>query len=185
MRKEFKGMFAVALVFCLAAAFPALAQRPQRGLGLRAQAQAPRQADHLTRLKRALQVAGAAALSSDQETQINSLITSFRASHTPPTPNPSVQSARAAFDNAILSGNYDTASANIIAQNMATQTATRLQEGANFAISVVRALSKDQVSQLVTRFGNVRAVQLLESLAGGPGPGMRRAAVGMGRPAIQ
>ncbi len=59
-------------------------------------AQARRTRDPLAGLKRALQEAGAAALTSAQENNITALITAFRAAHeAPPTPGTEVQNARA------------------------------------------------------------------------------------------
>ena len=128
----------------------------------RAQTQTTR--DPLVGLKRALQEAGAAALTSPQETSLNALITAFRAAHqTHPAPGADVQNARTAYDNAILS--QDGASA---ANSLQRQT-----DLANFGIDVVKVLTSggDQVAPLVTRFGSSGAVRLLLSLAGGPGFG--------------
>jgi hypothetical protein len=177
----------VALVLCLAAALPALAQRPGPRFGQRALAQSATAPDHLAPLKRALQAAGAPALTTDiQEPQINTLITNFRASHTPQTPNPAVQAARAAYDDAILHEQLTAAAAQIptIVNEMTANASTRLHDGADFAISVVKALNAAQINALVTKFGTDRTARLLESLAGGPGfgPGPRRGAMGMGRP---
>ncbi len=178
--RRFTLTFVAALAFCLAAAAFAPAQGLRRPMRARAAAQAAGQGNSLVRLENALQAASAAALSSDQETQINALITSFRSSHTPPTPDPAVQSARTAFDSAILGGSYDAASANTILQARASNEATRMQELGNFAVSVVKVLSKDQINSLVTKFGAPRVVALIESMSfPGRGPG-RGVGMGMG-----
>lgn len=175
----------VALVLCLAAALPALAQRPGPRFGQRALAQSTTAPDYLAPLKRALQAAGAPALTPQQETQINTLITTFRASRTPQPPSSTVQAARAAYDDAILSGKPAVATAQIptIVNEMTANATTRLQEGANFAISVVQVLG-GSVDLLKTKFGTDRTARLLESLAGGPGfgGGPRQGAMRMGRP---
>jgi cell division septation protein DedD len=176
----------VVLVLCLAAALPVLAQRPGPTFGQGALAQSATAPDYLAQLKRALQAAGAAALTPAQETQIDTLITNFRASHTPQTPNTAVQAARAAYDDAILHEQLTAAAAQIptIVNEMTANASTRLHDRADFAISVVKALNAAQINALVTKFGTTRTVQLLESLAGGPGfgPGPRQGAMRMGRP---
>ena len=181
MKRKCNVILGVATMLCLATSLPALAQGRARGFGAGAAAQATGQAAHLVALNRALQVAGASALSSAQESSINTLIANFRASHTPPAPNTSLQTARAAYNNAILSGQYDAASANIIVQDMAANAATRLQDQATFTISVLQVLDKEgQVDLLVKQFGANRVVQLLQMLPGGPGAGRGRGAMGMG-----
>ena len=140
----------------------------------RAQTQTTR--DPLVGLKRALQEAGAAALTSPQETSLNALITAFRAAHqTHPTPGADVRNARTAYDNAILSqdGASAAAQAAIIASGQTANSLQRQTDLANFGIDVVKVLTSggDQVAPLVTRFGSSGAVRLLLSLAGGPGFG--------------
>jgi len=183
---RFNLIITVTLVLCLAAALPALAQRPGPRFGQRALAQSTTAPDHLAQLKRALQAASAPALTSDQETSLNTLIASFRSSHTPQPPNAAVQAAQNAYDNAILKGDVGGAVAQVVtlANNMATNTTTRLQDGATFAVGVVGVLGTGSVNLLVTKFGTSRTARLLESLAGGPGfgPGPRQGAMRMGRP---
>jgi hypothetical protein len=74
-------------------ALPALAQGPggpgRPGFGLAG-------------LKKALDTAGASALSSSQESSISALVANFRASQTPPARNTATDTARTAYDNAIL-----------------------------------------------------------------------------------
>ena len=139
-----------------------------------AQTRIPR--DPLAHLKNALQEAGAPALTSAQETALDALITAFRSAHqTPPTPGTAVQSARAAYDNAILNQDNAGAAAQaaIIANDQAANSLQRQTELANFGIEVIKVLksSGDQVTPLVTRFGTGGAVRLVLSLAGGPGFG--------------
>ncbi len=137
-------------------------------------AQARRTRDPLAGLKRALQEAGAAALTSAQENNITALITAFRAAHeAPPTPGTEVQNARAAYDDAILNqdGAGAAAQAAVIANDQAANSLQRQTDLANFGIEVVKVLRSggDQVTPLVTRFGSSGAVRLLLGLAGGPG----------------
>ncbi len=115
----------------------------------RAQTQTTR--DPLVGLKRALQEAGAAALTSPQETSLNALITAFRAAHqTHPTPGADVQNARTAYDNAILSqdGASAAAPAAIIASGETANSLQRQTDLANFGIDVVKVLTSggDQVA---------------------------------------
>jgi hypothetical protein len=185
-----KNCFTLTLIVALAfilAALPALAQRPGGGFGQRARAQSATAPDQLAQLKRALQAAGATALTSAQESSINTLITDFRASHTPQPPSSAVQAAHSAYDTAILNQQYDSTSAQVIVDDTTANAAARLKDGASFAISVVQVLTTEQVKPLVTKFGAGRVVQLLQSLAGGrgPGAGMRRGGMGMIPPAIR
>ena len=69
------------------------------------------QRDALGGLKHALQEASAAALTSDQETALNTLISSFRENNRPTGPSTEIQAARKAYDDAILAGNADAAKA--------------------------------------------------------------------------
>src|SRR5438105_15348318 len=92
----------------------ALAQRPQR--------------DALGFLKRAITEANAPALTADQETQLTTLITNFRNAQ-PTSPDTALETARTAYDNAILAGDLGTAQmqAQVIANRTAVLSNTRLQ----------------------------------------------------------
>jgi hypothetical protein len=124
-------------------------------------------------LNNALTAAGAATLSSAQETTITSLITSFRESQVPPARDSAASAARAAYESAILAGNKEAALAQIpsIVNEMTTNNATRMQDVAGFSISVFKVLDATQLSLLVKHAGTSGAVRLIESLAGGPGMG--------------
>ncbi|HYK92285.1 MAG TPA: hypothetical protein VE398_26225 [Acidobacteriota bacterium] len=181
---RFNLIVVAVLVLCLAAALSLQAQGPRAPMGQRMLAQSTTPAGRLAGLKRALQTAGATPLTADQETQINGLITNFRASRTPASPNPDVQAARRTLDDAILRGQYDAAAAQTIVNGMTANIPARLEAQSNFAISVVKVLATGQVDLLVKQFGNARVVRLIESLAGGPGfgPGAGpRRAMGMRR----
>lgn len=168
-------------VVCLTVALPAGANG-QRGF-----ADFAGQVGYLVPLKNALQTAGATALTSAQEASINTLVTNFRASHTPPAADSAVEAARSAYDNAIVAGQKSAALAQIptIANEMAANAAARLQENAGFLISVVQVLDAGQVNSLVKQFGASRVVRLIEMLGGGPGGGRGPGPMGMGRPGNQ
>jgi hypothetical protein len=162
-KRKLIGLVVVAaIVLCVGAVMSGtlLAQRP---MDLSGSAQAP---DMLRSLKAALSDAGASALTSDQETQIQALITDFRTTTAPTTSN-----ARLAYDNYILTGNA-TGAAALIQTLMSEQTAQdlgRLQAQVAFSVSVVRALQSSQLSLLQQKLGADGLVQLIQSLAGGPG----------------
>jgi len=163
------SLAAAALVLCAVAASVPHGWAQRRGGGTAGTF------DPLGRLKRALSEAGAAALTSAQEDKINSLITDYRTSHTPPAPGDStVSSARTEYDNDILNGDSAGAAAQaaIIAGEMTSHSTTRLKDEAKFAIDVIAQLrtNDDQVGALQKRFGTDGVVRLVISLVGG-GPG--------------
>jgi|WetSurMetagenome_2_1015567.scaffolds.fasta_scaffold442996_1 hypothetical protein len=131
------------------------------------------QFDVLAGLKGALTTAGATALTTAQETSLNTLIANLRASQTPPAPGDALSTARASYDTAVLAGQKDAAKELIttIAAEMATQAATRMDAQTDFLISAVQVLDSSQLSALVKQLGNTGTVRLLERLAGGPGGG--------------
>jgi hypothetical protein len=110
--------------------------------------------DALGQLKDALKNAGAAALTTDQETAIQALIKQFREAHRPPSTPP---------------------------QTGEDMTAVRAQHEADlaaFASSVLNVLTSDaQTSVLTAKLGEDGLNKLIRRLAGGPGgpggPGRR------------
>jgi hypothetical protein len=144
-----------------------------------AQAQPARPAmDPATVLKNALQSAGAAALTSAQESSIKALVEQYRITRPKPSENTAVQSARTAYETAILNGDSATAvsQAAILGNAQASETAQRESDAAVFAIGVLNILKtgSGQVDALITRMGSSGLVRLLLNLAGGPrgfGPG--------------
>jgi len=143
----------------------------------------PSTADHLARLNRALTDAGAPALTTTQEQQLNALITTVRSSRQGRGPSPEVQAARTAYDNALLAGDTNTAVAQaaVIASAMTADMRTRLEADANFVVQALSVLKSngDQFGALQRSVGNAGVVRLISSLAGGPGgfmggPGPRR-----------
>lgn len=127
--------------------------------------------DTLAGLKHALQEAGAAALTADQESALNTLITAFRENNRPQEPSTELQAAHKAYNDAILAGNADAAK---VAQAQldslfAALSAARQQARITFDVSAVKILTSAQVSALVQKFDEGRVVGLIGSLAGGPG----------------
>jgi hypothetical protein len=140
----FNLILAVASAFILAA-LPAMAQGQQSA----------RQRDPLAGLERALQAAGAPAITPSEQASIIPLISQFK-------PVPPSGSAVQTLEAAILAGS--TPDTTQIASNMATN----LQNRASFASQVAGILnSNSQLTPLVTKFGTSRVVQLLESILGG------------------
>lgn len=132
------------------------------------------QRDALRSLKRAITEANAPALTADQETQLNTLITAYRDA-LPDEPDEALEAAREAFDAAILAGNLTAAQAQatIIANRSAELSKIRLQALAKFQIDVQAVLKAGgQWELLKTKFGE-RLVGIVGSLAGGPGFGGR------------
>jgi hypothetical protein len=133
------------------------------------------QRDSLRGLRRAIAEANATALSADQETQINTLLSAYKAA--PPDGEDDVlEAAREAFDNAVLAGDLAAAQtqAAILANRASTLTAGRLQAEAVFEIGVLAALkSGGQLDPLIQKFGNERVLGLMDSIIGrsfGDGP---------------
>lgn len=128
----------------------------------------------VTQLNNALQAAGASALSSAQEESILALIKAFRDAHQP-QPNAAVQSARAAYESAILNGDSATAAsqAQIIAGAQTADILQRETAAAVFAINVLSILKTDsaQFSALKTTLGERGLVRLVLDLEGRPGGG--------------
>ena len=145
-------------------------------------AQHSRPRDPLGFLRRALAEANAPALTAEQETQLNTLITNFREAR-PDEPDAALEAARTAFSNAILAGDLAAAQAQaaIIANRIAALNTARLQAEAQFDISALALLrGGGQLDPLIQRFGNDRVLGLVGSLAGrsfggrsGHGPGPR------------
>lgn len=133
-------------------------------------AQRAQRHDALGFLKRALTEAGATALTSDQEMQLNTLITNYR-NALPNGPDETLKAARAAYDAAVLAGDLTAAQAQatIIANRMAELSGARLQAEAKFQTDVVAVLKGGgQLDALKQKLGDGRVVGLIASLAGGP-----------------
>jgi hypothetical protein len=127
-------------------------------------------------INRALQAAGSSPLSSTQEQSILALVKAFRDAHQP-QPDASIQSARAAYESAILNGNSAGAAsqAQAIASAQAAEILQRERDSADFAIGVLSILKSDsaQYNGLKTALGETGVVRLALELAGRPGGGPR------------
>ena len=133
----------------------------------------PSPPDPLARLNRALTDAGAPALNSTQEAQLTALITTARSNRPGHQPSPEVQAARAAYNNALLAGDTNTAVAQaaVIANATTAEIKTRLEADANFVVQALNILKSngDQIGALQKSIGNEGLLRLVSSLAGGPG----------------
>jgi hypothetical protein len=169
--KVFVGVGVLAAA-CLVSVLPLLAQTT---------AKMPAR-DLLMPLKRALEVAGAPALTGTQETQLNTLIKDFRSNNAPQPPSAEVKAARRAYESAILSGDAVSAGKQItiiVDDNAARETA-RMNAMAKFAVTALSVLgtNADQTKLLQKQFGNQGVVRIIESVAGGPGIGGGRGRMG-------
>ncbi len=163
MKKNCLGMMVVIFsLLCLLA--PAVVLAQTGGPGMR---------DALAPLKHALSDAGAPALTSNQETQLNALITAYRSARQPQV-NTTLESAERAYEASILNGDNASAQAqaDIIANETANVSRTNLKNRAKFEIDVLNVLktNDDQIGLLSKRIGTAGLSHLLASLAGrGPG----------------
>lgn len=174
-RKHQLGAVIVMLTLCVIVASPLWGQG--RGFGpAAAAAQSTR--DPLAFLKQALSKAGATALTSDQETALNTLITNFRSANKP-TQDPNEQAIRDQYANAILAGNLSTASsyADKLATLLSARQSTMLKAEADFQIQALHILTSGQVGALETSVGNNGILRVLQSLTR-PGPGFGRGMMG-------
>jgi len=133
-------------------------------------AQRGQQRDALGFLKRALTEAGASALTSEQETQLNTLITNFRSAQ-PTEPDSALETARDAYSAALLAGDLTAAQAQaaIIASRTAELSSARLQASTKFQIEALAVLkSGGQLDTLRQKLGDEHVVGLIGSLVGGP-----------------
>ena len=175
-RKHQLGVFVVILTLCVIAASPIWAQ----GRGPRQAASGQMTRDPLAFLKQALNKAGAAALTSDQETALNSLITNFRSANQPTSDQTTqLQAAREAYATAILAKNSGAAAtaADSLAGLLAIRQRAMLEAEAGFQVQALSDLSNDQVSALVNSIGNNGVLRVLQSLIG-PRPGFGRGMMG-------
>src|SRR5262245_36016959 len=121
-------------------------------------------------LKHALSEAGAPALTSDQETQLTTLITDFR-NALPSEPDAALKAAHTAYDAAILAGDLAAAQQQvaIIPSRTPELNSARLQALATLQIEVLAVLkSGGQFEALKKKFGDDRVVGLLGPLGGPP-----------------
>ena len=164
------------LALCIIAAGALWAQ----GRGYRqAGTSAPATSDRLAILNQLLDKAGATALDSSQESSLNALITNFRNAHQPGAPDPAEQTARDAYDNAILAKDAPaaTSAADNLANLLSTRQRTMMEAETGFQIQALSVLNSDQVVALQSTIGNNGILRALQSRRG-PGPGFGRGMMG-------
>jgi len=175
-KKHQLGMVVVMLALLAIAAGTVWGQG--RGPRFAANGQATATRDPLAFLKQALNKAGAGALTTDQETKLNALITSFRSANKP-APDPNEQTLRDNFDKAILAGDLTSANgyADQLATLLSTRQSTRLKAEAGFLSQAIQILTSDQFAALEKSIGQNGTLRVLQSLIG-PGPGFGRGMMG-------
>jgi hypothetical protein len=137
-------------------------------------------------LNRALEDAGATALSSDQETQIQALLDSIRKTLVSQEPDAELQAALSAYQQAVLSGNLTGArsAATALAAKETQRSQTRLEQQADWIIQLTALLTADQLNKLIAKFETAGTFRILERLVGPMGrgfPGVPGAGPMMGR----
>lgn len=128
--------------------------------------------DPLGALKRAITAATAPALTTQQETDLATLITNFKNAQ-PTEPDEALETAREAFDAAIIAGNASAAAtaATAIATRQAQLSEARLKAVATFELAVLANLQTGgQLAPLRAKYDDERVLDLVGSLIGG-GPG--------------
>jgi Spy/CpxP family protein refolding chaperone len=122
----------------------------------------------LAPLKRALNETGAPALTPQQETQLTSIITTFRNERQSPRPNETLEAARRAYEEAILAGQSEAAKSqvNIIAEQMTAHAKEHLLAEVDLKIQILSVLTERQKSSLLQAVGDAGLIRLLS--AGGP-----------------
>ena len=179
------GVVVVLVCMCLLVAGPLSAQGrrgqpPARMMTQGTAAQGAR-GNPLAMLQASLQQAGAAALTTDQTTQLTSLITAFRSNQPKPGQDTVLTGARNDLDNAILSGNTAgvTAAATAIASEQSKVQYQQILAEASFEISALGVLTTSQVTALQGKLGTTGLVRgVLGSMIGGPGMLGRRGGPG-------
>jgi len=138
--------------------------------------------DSIEVLRSGIEEAGAAALSSEQEKQIQAVIDSIRHTLASRQPDEALGQALSAYREAVIAGNLATAksAAADLAAKEAENSRTRLEEQADWTIQLLALLTPDQMNQLIAQFDKEGTFQLLHRVirrpTGGPGfpggPGM-------------
>jgi len=159
MKSQFRLASGAFLLLCLTMAATALSQGEHR-----------QQREELGFLKHALTEAGAPALTSEQETQLKTLISNFRSAHHP-GPDETLEAARTAYSAALLAGDLTAAQAQAttIAGRTAELSGARLQAATKFQIDALAVLkSGGQLDVLRQKLGDERVVGLIGMFAGVP-----------------
>lgn len=159
------------LVLSLAVASPMWAQGRGPGPMGRGNGQGPQAAPGaLAMLNRALNQAGADALTTAQVNGLKALVNTFRTNLPKPGQDTTLADARTAYDNAILAG--DSAGVTAAATTIATENSkfeyARLVAVGQSEISALAILTPAQVTALKAKLGSDGLIRVLESLFGGP-----------------
>jgi len=151
------------LALCVIAVSPGLTLA---AVNQNAAAMGDRSPDPLQRLSRALSDVGGTALTTAQQTALQTLISDFQNAV-----QPSPSAARLSYDNYILLGDEAKAVALLptLEAEQAAEQQQRRQSEVTFAVFAVKLLLADQVAVLQKQLGIDGLVRLIESLAGGPG----------------
>jgi hypothetical protein len=171
-QKKYLGLLVAVLGLCLAVALPLSAQMRQgRRMAMMQGAQTG--PDSLVMLRSALSHAGAAALSSTQEQQLNDLISTFKSERKSQSPDTAQQSARKNYNDAILSGNVAnaTTAADQLAKALSDRSSKALEARATFLAKAYAVLQSNQVSSLESSVGKNGVLKALRSLIGPVGMG--------------
>jgi hypothetical protein len=166
LNKKRLGTILITMILCLAAGSFVWSQT--KGANQRRQGNARR--NPLIFLERAIQKSGAPTLTSDQQSQLESLIRNYRSAQKTTGRDPAVQSAGRNLESAVLSGNSAnaTTAADALARALASDLPKHLEARANFEAQAFGIL-RPQATALQQNIGNRGMLALLGSLAGGPG----------------
>ena len=121
------------------------------------------QRNPLKGLKGGLTAAGAPELTSEQEEQLRALLAEFRQTQRNERPGTELRQARQAYQDAVL--NSDGAAAQLQAEMIANQTAattlSKLENQASLKIQFLNILTQDQVDAVLQRSGTAGLFRLL------------------------
>ncbi len=125
----------------------------------------PFQRNPLRGLQGALEAANAPALTPEQEEDLRTLLAEFRESRKTDGSRTALGESRQAFQDAVLSSNPAAAQlqAEIIANQVATSTVSRLEAQADLKIQFLNILTQAQVDAVLERTGTSGLFRLLGS----------------------
>lgn len=141
-------------------------QGTQRGDRMTMQ-QNPAAYDPVAKLNRALEGAGASALTAAQQQELLSRINEYKSTRDT-TAAATLNAAKNEVESAILSKNEAALSAasEIVAGQIAAHAGEKIRELGRFEIQVLNILTPEQVEALRTKYGSTGVVHMLGSLAG-------------------
>lgn len=141
-------------------------QRMQRGDTVETQ-QNRAAHDPVAKLNRALEGAGASALTAAQQEELLSRINEYKSTRDT-NANATLSAAKNEVEAAILAKNEAALSAasEIVAGQIAAHAGEKIRELGRFGIQVLNILTPEQVEALRTKYGSTGLVHMLGSLAG-------------------